>query len=155
MAFFISMKKLLILSIIVMVQSCTKNEITQPLEYEGPQSEAENVELFYSENQIVKVKMLADQVYEFKNGDREFPKGVYIEFFDEQGELSSKLRANHAFYTKKENLWKATGKVEVLNLLKNEQLNTEELFWQPAKEEIYTEKFVTIRMQTEVIYGEG
>jgi LPS export ABC transporter protein LptC len=156
MAFFVSMKTInLFLVWAIWLSACSKNEITQPLEYDGPQSEAENVELYYSENQVVKVKLLADLVHEFINGDREFPKGIYIEFFDDEGNLASKLRANHAFYFKKDNLWKATGKVEVLNLKKNEQLNTEELFWRPAKEEIFTETFVTIRMQTEVIYGEG
>ncbi|MDH4057165.1 MAG: LPS export ABC transporter periplasmic protein LptC [Cyclobacteriaceae bacterium] len=141
--------------VVLILQGCGKNEINQPLEYNGPQSEAEKVELHYSEDQVVKVLLQADLVHEFQSGDREFPKGIYIEFFDEQGVLSSKLRANHAYYTSKENLWKATGKVEVVNIEKNEQLNTEELFWQPAKQDIYTESFVTIRMQTEVIYGEG
>jgi LPS export ABC transporter protein LptC len=103
----------------------------------------------------VKVKMLADLVYEFQSGDREFPKGIYLEFFDETGALSSTLRANHAYYFKNDDQWRARGKVEVVNLAKNEQLNTEELFWRPTKEEIYTESFVTIRMQNEVIYGEG
>lgn len=141
--------------ILFILAGCSKGELTQPLEYDGPYREGENVELHYSENQLVKVKMLADLVYEFQTGDREFPKGIYLEFFGEDGTLTSTLRANTAFYTKKDNTWKATGKVEVINLEKNEQLNTEELFWKPEKEEIYTDKFVTIRMQTEVIYGEG
>lgn len=156
MAFFISMKLLVIIfTLLFLLQGCSKTELGQPLEYEGPQSEAEKVEMYHSENQQVKVKLLADLVYEFQNGDREFPKGIYIEFFDVEGNISSKLRSNHAHYYKKDNLWKATGKVEVINLSKNEQLNTEELFWRPAKEEIYSESFVTIRMQSEVIYGEG
>lgn len=143
-------------SIILLVAlACGSNENTQPLLYEGPMREAENVELFYSENQLVKVKMLADLVYEFQNGDREFPKGIALEFFDETGKLSSTLRANHAFYFKKDDQWRARGKVEVVNLEKNEQLNTEELYWRPTQEEIFTESFVTIRMQSEVIYGEG
>ena len=41
------------------------------------------------------------------------------------------------------------------NIGKNEQLNTEELFWKPADEKIFTDKFVTIRQQTDVIYGQG
>ncbi|MCK6616103.1 MAG: LPS export ABC transporter periplasmic protein LptC [Cyclobacteriaceae bacterium] len=135
--------------------ACNTNENTQPLLYEGPLRQAEHVEMFYSEAQVVKVKMLADLVYEFQNGDREFPKGIYLEFFDETGTLSSTLRANHAYYFKNEDQWRARGKVEVINLAKNEQLNTEELFWRPTKEEIHTESFVTIRMQNEVIYGEG
>ncbi|MBX2965310.1 MAG: LPS export ABC transporter periplasmic protein LptC [Cyclobacteriaceae bacterium] len=144
-----------IVLLVLVLSGCGKNKLTQPLEYEGPYREAETVELFYSENQVVKVKMLADVLYEYQNGDREFPQGIYLEFFGEDGSMTSTLRANTAYYTKKDNTWKATGKVEVINLEKNEQLNTEELFWRPDKEEIYTEKFVTIRMQTEVIYGEG
>lgn len=155
MAFFISMKNVTILFFLLALLACDKKEIVQPVEYDGPQSEAENVELFYTENQVVKVKLLADRVFEFQHGDREFPEGVYIEFFDEAGNLSSTLRANQAYYFKKDNLWKAVGKVEVVNLAKKEQLNTEELFWRPAKEDIYTDSFVTIRMETEVIYGEG
>jgi LPS export ABC transporter protein LptC len=156
MAFFISMKtRITILTFALLLFGCSKSDVVQPLEYDGPQSEAEQVELYYSENERIKVKMLADLLYEFQSGDREFPKGIYIEFFTENGDLSSILRANHAYYFKKENKWKATGKVEVKNLAKNEQLNTEELYWLPAKEDIFTESFVTIRMQTEVIYGEG
>jgi LPS export ABC transporter protein LptC len=99
--------------------------------------------------------MMAALVYEFQQGDREFPKGIYLEFYDETGKLSSTLRANHAYYFKKEDQWRARGKVEVINLAKSEQLHTEELFWMPGKEEIFTEKFVTIKLQKEVIYGEG
>lgn len=156
MAFFILMQSYRFISVILLLLvGCGKGELTQPIEYEGPYREAENVELHYSENQAVKVRMLAALVYEFQSGDREFPKGIYLEFFGEDGTLTSTLRANTAYYTKKDNTWKATGKVEVINLEKNEQLNTEELYWKPEKEEIYTDKFVTIRMQTEVIYGEG
>jgi LPS export ABC transporter protein LptC len=78
-----------------------------------------------------------------------------MEFFDDAGKMESTLRANHAFFFKKENQWRGQGKVEVKNLEKNEQLNTEELFWKPAQERIFTDKFVTIRQQGDVIYGEG
>ena len=137
------------------VTSCIQKENTQPQEYEGPLQEAEEVELFYSENRSIKVKMKTPLLYEFKTGDREFPKGIYLEFYNEMGKLSSTLRADHAYYFKTEDKWRARGKVEVVNKEKNEQLNTEELFWFPAKEKILTEKFVTIRQQQTIIYGEG
>ncbi len=155
MAFFICMNRLFFIFILLQLIACGKSDVIQPLEYDGPYREGEQVEMHYSENEVVKVRMLADLVYEFQVGDREFPKGIFMEFFNDEGVLSSTLRANHAYYSKKDNTWKATGKVEVINLEKNEQLNTEELFWRPAKEQIYSESFVTIRMQTEVIYGEG
>jgi LPS export ABC transporter protein LptC len=140
---------------IVTTAACNTTELKEPLEYTGPLRKAENVELYYTEKDQVKVKMVAAELFEFDNGDREFPKGIYMEFFDDAGKMESTLRANHAFYFKKENQWRGQGKVEVKNLEKNEQLNTEELFWKPAQERIFTDKFVTIRQQGDVIYGEG
>ncbi len=145
----------LLVCILLVVAGCNTSEIKEPQEYAGPLQEAENVEMFYSENEQVKVKMKADLLYEFQNGDREFPKGVYIEFYNEFGRLESTLRANHAFYFKSEAQWRGRGDVEVKNVEKNEQLNTEELFWKPAKKDIFTDKFVTIRQQGDVIYGTG
>ena len=135
--------------------NCTGTDTKEPLEYKGPLSEFEDVELYYSENEKVKVKMLADLLYEFESGDREFPKGVYMEFYNEFGILESTLTANHAYYFKKDDQWRGRGKVEVKNIEKNEQLNTEELFWSPKDKKIFTDKFVTILRQGDVIYGEG
>lgn len=141
--------------LLFLLASCSKHESGPPKEYEGPLQEAEQVELLYTENETLKVKMRTPLLYEFKTGDREFPKGVNLEFYDVDGKLSSTLRADHAYYFKTDDKWRARGKVEVVNIEKNEQLNTEELFWFPAQEHISTDKFVTIRMQKEVIYGEG
>jgi LPS export ABC transporter protein LptC len=149
------MIRFVFLSLTIFAIGCTASDNKEPVEYKGPLSEIENIELFYSENSTVKVKMLADLLYEFENGDREFPKGVYMEFYNEFGSLESTLRANHAFYFKKDDQWRGRGKVEVKNVEKNNQLNTEELFWKPKSKKIFTDKFVTIRQQGDVIYGEG
>lgn len=135
--------------------ACNSSELKEPLIYNGPLRIGEEVEMYYTENNLVKVKMIAAKVFEYENGDREFPEGLYLEFYDENGVLESTLRANEAYYFKKEHKWRGRGKVEVRNIEKNEQLNTEELFWKPAEERIYTEKFVTIRQQGDVIYGQG
>jgi LPS export ABC transporter protein LptC len=135
--------------------ACSQTELKEPLIYDGPARVGENVELYYTENNQVKVKMIAALIYEFETGDREFPKGIYLEFYNEFGKMESTLRANEAYYFKKEDQWRGRGKVEVKNLEKNEQLNTEELFWKPAQEKIFTDKFVTIRQQADVIYGQG
>lgn len=113
------------------------------------------METYYTENDKMKAKVVADVVYEFQNGDREFPKGLYLEFYNEFGKLESVLKANHAFFFKEENKWRGRGKVEVKNIETDEQLNTEELFWKPNEKKIFTESFVTIRQQGDVIYGTG
>src|SRR5690349_2490 len=93
------------------LSSCGKQELTEPVEYTGPQREVEKIEMFYLENEYVKVKMFADLVYEFANGDREFPKGIYLEFYQEgTNKLESTLKANHAFFSKEKNQWRGQGK---------------------------------------------
>jgi LPS export ABC transporter protein LptC len=155
MAFSFMNRLQILLILVFLTASCKEKENAFPQEYEGPLQEAENIEVLYTQSQFIKVKMTAPKLFEFKTGDREFPEGLYLEFYDEQENIASTLRANHAYFFKSENKWRARGKVEVVNKQKNEQLNTEELFWFPVKEEISTESFVTIRMQTEVLYGEG
>lgn len=141
--------------LLVLMAGCRQKEIAQPLEYTGPLREAADVDILYSEKDRIKVKMKAKKILEFKNGDREFPEGIYLEFYNELGVMTSTLKANHAFYFKEQNQWRGRGKVEVKNIEKKQQLNTEELFWKPSSRKIFTEKFVTIKLETEVIYGTG
>jgi LPS export ABC transporter protein LptC len=155
MAFSFMRNSIHLMLLVLLTAACNPSELKEPLIYDGPLRVGEDVELYYTEDNQVKVKMIAAVVFEFENGDREFPEGIYLEFYDEQGKLESTLRANEAYYFKKENQWRGRGKVEVKNLEKNEQLNTEELFWKPAEEKIFTDKFVTIRQESDVIYGQG
>ncbi len=157
MAFFVfAMKNLLTIPVLILtLWGCGKSDVEEPIEYTGPVREAEDVEFYYSDKDQVKIKMAAPLLHEFKSGDQELPNGVYMEFFDEAGRLESTLKANHAYYFKTENQWRGRGNVEVKNLQQNEQLNTEELFWKPGEKRIFTDKFVTIKQQGDVIYGEG
>ncbi len=142
-------------AVISVSSSCTVKENTKPVVYEGPLSEGEDIETLYTEKDIIKLKMKAKKYNELQNGDREFPEGIYIEFFDATGKLTSTLVANQAYFFKQESKWRGRGKVEVKNIEKNEQLNTEELFWKPDTKKIFTDKFVTIKLQTEILYGTG
>lgn len=139
----------------VSFSSCRNKETTAPLVYEGPLREAEDVVMHYTENDRVKALLKAKKIFEFQNGDQEFPEGIYLEFFDKTGKLTSTLRANTAFYFKSESKWRGRGKVEVKNIEKNQQLNSEELFWFPGTRKIATDKFVTITDAHDILYGTG
>jgi len=139
----------------LLILGCKTQEASEPLEYEGPLQEATDVDMLYSEKDRIKMKLKAKRILEFKNGDQEFPDGLYLEFFDETGQMTSSLKANHAYYFKRDDQWRGRGKVEVKNIPKKQQLNTEELFWRPLTKRIFTEKFVTITLESEVLYGTG
>jgi len=135
--------------------SCTQNGLKEPVEYTGPLREVENIERYSSENEQITSKMTAELFYEFGNGDLEFPKGILIERYNEFGRLQSTLRANYAKFIKEKDHWLGQGKVEVKNVEKNEQLNTEELYWSQKTKKIFTDKFVTIHQQGDILYGTG
>jgi LPS export ABC transporter protein LptC len=143
------------LLLVILLAACHHNEVSAPVNYEGPLRQAQDVDMLYSENDRIKVKLKAKKILEFKNSDREFPEGIYLEFYDVNGIMTSTLKANHAFYFKELDQWRGRGNVEVVNIEKKQQLNTEELFWLPGTHKIRTDKFVTIKLENEIIYGTG
>jgi len=123
--------------------------------YEGPILELTNATTYYSDSSVVRIKLQAPKQLEFENKDREFKEGIYLEFYEPDGSLSSNLSANYCYYYAGEDKWRALGNVVVKNIANKEQLDTEELFWVPDDEIVYTNKFVRIETEGEIIMGEG
>ena len=96
---------------------------------------------------------LQEEVYE--NEDIEWKKGLFLKYYDDLGQVSSTIKAKYVYYTKKDDLYKGVGDVVVVNTTTGDELNTEELFWDPRSKQIYTERFVTIRSEDEIHAGEG
>jgi LPS export ABC transporter protein LptC len=136
-------------------QCKSRNEAIAFEEYDGPIVEAENVVTYYSDSARVTLKLEAEKQLEFDNGDREFPKGVYLEFYDEDGNISSTMRSDYCYYTQATGIYKASGDVVIKGVKKEEQLNTEELFWNQREEKIHTDKFVRIEKDGEIHMGDG
>ncbi len=144
-----------VLPLFFTLSSCSSEETKQPILYDGPLQEGEDILMYYTEKDRVKTLLKAKKIFEYQNGDQEFPEGIYLEFFDELGNITSTLKANDAFYFKEEDKWRGRGNVEVINIEKQQQLNSEELFWKPGTKKIFTDKFVTIKLEKEVLYGTG
>ncbi len=124
-------------------------------EYAGPIIEIGDAVTYYSDSARVKMRMEAPRQLEFGSGDREFPEGLFLEFFDESGNPTSTLRADYCYYTREEDLYKATGNVVIQDIETNDRLDTEELFWNQKKEEVFTDKFVRIEKDGELHVGDG
>ncbi len=136
--------------------SCNDDkEINDLKDYDGPMLEVDSVETLYSDSSVVRVRLEAAKQMEFKSGDQQYPKGIFIIFYEVDGKKSSTLEANHAVYNKAEDLYTATGNVIVKSYIKKEQLNTEELKWKRNEERIFTDKFVTIETEDDIHMGEG
>jgi LPS export ABC transporter protein LptC len=152
------MHKILVISISALfIFSCgkIKKEAALEEEYDGPMLELKDVIFYYSDSALVKVKGITPHRMEYANGDQEFPEGLYLEFYDDEGVIESTIDANVAFYNKEEDNWLGSEGVVVTETETGKNLKTEELYWEPVEERIHTEEFVTIRSEDEVLYGKG
>jgi LPS export ABC transporter protein LptC len=132
-----------------------KEDLQLMVPYDGPLLELENTITYYSDSSVVKMKMEAARQLEFENGDREFPDGIYLEFYDTFGNLTSTMRADYCYFTRESDLYKASGDVVIKGYSTHEQLNTEELYWNQKEEKVFTDKFVRIEKEGEIHTGEG
>lgn len=123
--------------------------------YLGPISTVYDVDLVHSDSAIVRIRMEAKKQLDFEEGNREFPEGIFIRFYDENGKMTSTIRADVGYYDRSANLYRGVGDVQVENIEKEQRLNTEELFWDPTAKKIFTEKFVTIREGETFLQGTG
>jgi LPS export ABC transporter protein LptC len=131
-----------------------KSQKDMPI-YDGPVLTFENFETNRTENAVLKAKLKAKEQLTFENGDQAYPQGIDITFFELNGDTTATLLGNEATYNKEKDLYRVWGNVRINNRQKKQKLNTEELFWEPEKKEIYTDKFVVIETDGEVIQGEG
>jgi len=156
----LSIKVITVFLGIVMLCSC-KNDIdvinTFTEIHNLPTQSVRNLETIYTDSGKIQIKLLTPELKRFSNVEEpyiEFPAGIKVVFYDKNQEPESRLTAKYAIYSETNNLWEARDSVIAINNL-GDTLNTELLFWDEKKELIYTNKFVKITTENEVIWGEG
>jgi LPS export ABC transporter protein LptC len=147
---------LIVVSLCFIGVSCRESVDPNALKvYEGPVNSAINILLVHSDSAIVRSVIKAPKQLEFANGNLEFPEGIDIEFFDTQGNLETTMRSDRGYYFKDKNIYKGEGNVQVKNLIKDQRLQSEEVFWNEVEKKIYTDKFVTIQEKQTLFNGTG
>jgi LPS export ABC transporter protein LptC len=85
----------------------------------------------------------------------EFKSGMYIEFWDGHEKPVATASSKYARYTEdKKKIWELKDSVVVINE-DNDKLETEQLFWDEEKDQIYTDRFVKITSEVQTIMGTG
>ncbi len=151
-----SLFSFLLLFIIAVTSSCREDADASALKvYDGPMKMTVNIHLLQSDSAIVRFDLKAPKQLEFANGNMEFPEGVEIQIFEKDGQLSTTIRADRGYLLNQENIFRGEGNVQVRNLIKDQKLQSEELFWDQRKKIIYTEKFVTVQDGETLFNGTG
>lgn len=120
-----------------------------------PILESSHVELFRSEQGVVKYKLFTEKALHYENGDKIYPEGMHIVFYESDQEMSVTGRANSVYFCAKENVYEFRGDVELKSLRDKRQLNTEALHWNPETEIFYTDKFIRMEAEDKLLTGDG
>ena len=117
---------------------------------------SENIRIIYSDSAQLRVILEAGHLERFQGEDPyvEMSKGVHMRFFSSGDVVESELTSNYAISYQNSDIMEAKEDVVVINQ-KGETLNTEHLVWEKKTEKIYTEEFVKITTEDEVIFGHG
>lgn len=142
---------------LIFIFACTeeKKERVFVQKYTGPLIIADSVNTLYSDSAKTKMRLQAVEQQEFASGDRLFPKGVIIYFYNSLGKVESKLSAQKGKFVKTTNIFTASGNVVVENPIEKKRLNTELLNWNSQTKKVFTDKFVKIQTKQDVLYGTG
>ncbi|MDO7848898.1 LPS export ABC transporter periplasmic protein LptC [Hymenobacter sp. M29] len=144
----------------VALAGCDKQKLSGPLTpYTGPLMETTNVLTLISDSAKLKFQLTAPLEQQFENGDVIYPKGMVVTFYSADGKKTviNTLTANYGKVDKGKNLYIMRGKVQVVNLPKEQRMDTEELFYDKTKQVIYTDSAMAVRMETptEILSGNG
>ncbi len=135
-----------------------KNEIAKvnALSNAIPKEIASDVEVLYSDSAKVKAKLKTPQMIRYISEDpvMEMPKGLHVQFFDNNLNENATLRANYGIRYIKKSQTIVRGNVVIVNT-EGETINTEELIWDEAKDSVKSDKFIKIRKKDEIILAQG
>ncbi len=143
----------------LLLASCQKQEeAPAQIQYKGPFLESENVVELLSDSARLHVRLTAplEQIYE--NGDKLYSKGATVTFYDKPGKLViNTLDAKWVRFDNNKKLYTMRGAVKVANVPEQQQLATEELFYNQMQQKIYTDsaRFVRVQTPAEVLTGYG
>lgn len=156
------MKQLSFLYLVILLlitYSCSKQEVEEYLSEEEAQMEVvESFTTIYSDSAVVKVRFSGPVMWRKEgaknSSDQIFPEGIYVEFFDQNQNITGVLTSKYAIRNDKEKKVIVSDSV-VWNIMDREQFETEELTWDESSEKLYTNRFVTITRANETIYAHG
>ena len=123
-----------------------------------PDQSGKNIELYYSENGVLKRIFKSPEMerYNYNNDQFEliFPKGIEVYIYNDSLELESTITSGYAEYHSETEIWEVRDSVVAKRLTKDEQLNTEKMFWDQQKKLLYSDVFTKMRNEDGVFIGE-
>ena len=145
----------------ILFVSCRRESVPQGVETLPREQIAalatENVSTLISDSGITRYRIEAPEWLFYDKTDppyQEFPKGIYLEQFDQQLTVQASLKADYAHYNENSQLWTLRGNVHALNR-KGEQFDTPLMLWDQKTHRVYSDTTIHITREKSIITGIG
>ena len=128
---------------------------------ESPMQTVDGMLVVHSENGKIQMRMEADVMERYQKDSVSyelFPAGFSVLAYTEEGLLETQIVSDQAKHLKFEDgreSWEAYGNVVVKNLIKQEVMETDTLYWDQKKEKIYTHCYVKMYSPSGFMQGYG
>ena len=123
----------------------------------SPDETTKNLKMIYADDGYARVEIYASLAETFR-GKEEITKikdSLKVHFFNEKGEIVSKLTALYGEINYSKGTMMVKDSVRLYNYEKKQTLETEALFWNQKDSSIYSRSSVIVRSPKGTIFGEG
>ena len=129
---------------------------------ETPVQTVRNMFIIQTENSGLQMRAEAPLMEKYEKGDslsyELFPEGFNVFAYTDEGLLETRItsdNARHLKYKDGRETWEAFGNVVVQNLIKQETMETDTLYWDQKEEKIYTHRYVKMYSPQGFMQGYG
>lgn len=152
---------LFVVVMFLFIQACgKKDENLVNVKYDPetmPSMVTDSVSTLISDSGRTRYKLVAD-VWEIYDKALEpfwyFPKGLYLERFDESFNIEATIIADTAWNYTNKRLWRLKGNVDIRNM-EGHEFRSEELFWDQHGAKVYSDKYIEIKRGELELKGYG
>ena len=143
------------ITILSLTLSCSQDQTGTAVQPEGlPDQILENSVIVFTVNGIKSTVVKAKYIEKYLAGDLTKAKGLYVDFYDKDGNHTSVLVADSGDIREKKQVLEVKGEV-VVTTDKGVKLETTSLRWDPNISKIITDDFVKITRGQDVVTGQG
>ena len=130
-------------------------------EEDAPLQTVDGMCVVHSENGKIQMRMEADLMQRFERDTLSFeyfPEGFNVYAYTEEGLLETHIKSDKAKHLKFKDgreSWEAFGNVVIKNLIKNEVMETDTLYWDQKNEKLHTHCYVKLYSPSGLMQGYG
>lgn len=147
--------------VVLFLASCSKSDAEQIGAVEDrkatPQLRATDVTTLISDSGITRYRISAAQWDVYDKAEEpywEFPKGIYLDRFDQDLSIDASIESDYAKYLEKPQIWELRKNVKATNL-QGERFESELIYWDQKKERIYSDTAIVVHRAKYTINAMG